>query len=68
MLHDIVRCPRWVGPETPAMSLIVLLIILIVLFGGGGNFLGGGAYRGYGFGLSGILIVVLIVLLLTGRL
>ena len=34
----------------------------------GGGFLGGGAYRGPGFGLGGILLIVLIVLLVTGRL
>ena len=50
------------------MSLLLILIILILLFGGGGMFLGGGAYRNQGFGLGGILLIVLSVLLLTGRL
>ena len=50
------------------MSLVtILLIILIILAFGGGGFLGGGAYRGPGFGLGGILLIVLIVLLATGR-
>ena len=50
------------------MSLVtILLIILIILAFGGGGFLGGGAYRGPGFGLGGILLIVLIVLLVTGR-
>ena len=47
--------------------LTILLVILIILAFGGGGFLGGGAYRGPGFGLGGILIIVLIGLLLTGR-
>ena len=46
----------------------ILLIILILAVLGGGNFLGGGAYRGQSFGLGGILISILIVLLVTGRL
>ena len=48
--------------------LTIILIILIILAFGGGGFLGGGAYRGPGFGLGGALGIVLIVLLLTGRL
>ena len=40
------------------MSLVtILLIILIILAFGGGGFLGGGAYRGPGFGLGGILLI-----------
>jgi len=55
--------------EIRFMSLVtILLIILIILAFGGGGFLGGGAYRGPGFGLGGILLIVLIVLLVTGRL
>ncbi len=51
------------------MSLVtLLLIILIVLAFTGGGFLGNGAYRGPGFGLGGVLLIVLIVLLATGRL
>ncbi|GEP09652.1 hypothetical protein MGN01_14970 [Methylobacterium gnaphalii] len=53
-------------PERPSMVTIILIILILLLFGGG-NFLGGGAYRGPGFGLGGILLIVLIVLLLTGR-
>jgi len=44
------------------------LITPILAVPGGGNFLGGGAYRGQSFGLGGILIIILIVLLVTGRL
>lgn len=50
------------------MSLVtILLIILILAAFGGGGFLGGGAYRGPGFGLGGVLLIVLVVLLATGR-
>jgi hypothetical protein len=49
------------------MSLLVLLIILVLLFGGGGHFYNEGVYRGYGFGIGGVLLVILIVLLITGR-
>lgn len=45
----------------------LLLIILIIAALGGGTFLNGGAYRGPGFGLGGVLLVVLIVVLVTGR-
>ena len=56
-------------PESALMSIVtILLIVLIVLAIGGGGFLGGGAYRGPGLGLGGILIIILIVLLATGRL
>jgi hypothetical protein len=48
--------------------MLFVLIILILLFGLGGNFYNGGAYRGPGFGLGGLLLIVLVVLLLTGRL
>ena len=51
------------------MSLLtIVLIILIILAFGGGGFIGDGAYRGPGFGLGGILIIVLAILLITGRL
>lgn len=50
------------------MSLVtVLLIVLIILAFGGGGFIGNGAYRGPGFSIAGLLVVVLVVLLLTGR-
>lgn len=34
---------------------------------GGGSFLGGGRYRTGGLGIGGILLIILVVLLLTGR-
>lgn len=52
------------------MGLILLIVLIIVLFGGLGN-LGGGPGYGYGpigFGLPGILLLVVIILLVTGRL
>lgn len=48
--------------------MIILIIVLILLFGLGGNFYNDGAYRTGGFGLGGILLIVLIILLVTGRL
>jgi hypothetical protein len=48
--------------------MLIILIVLILFCGFGGNFLNDGAYRGPGFGLGGILLVILIILLLTGRL
>ena len=48
--------------------MLILLIILILLFGLGGNFFNGGAWRGPGIGIGGLLLIVLIVLLVTGRL
>ncbi|TXN40068.1 DUF3309 domain-containing protein [Methylobacterium sp. WL7] len=51
------------------MSLVtILLIILILAAFGGGGFIGNGAYRGPGFSIAGLLVVVLIVLLVSGRL
>lgn len=44
--------------------MLILLIVLILIFGLGGNFYNGGSYRGPGFGIGGILLVVLILLLL----
>lgn len=44
----------------------VLLVILIILALGGGGFYPD--YRGAGFGLGGLLVLVLIILLITGRL
>lgn len=54
--------------RTSAMLTTVLLILLILLLFGVGQFYGNGAYRGPGFGIGGILLLVLIVLLVTRRL
>jgi hypothetical protein len=48
--------------------MLILLIVLILLFGFGGNFYNGGAYRGTGFGIGGLLVAVILVLLLMHRL
>jgi hypothetical protein len=48
--------------------MLILLIVLILLFGFGGNFYNDGAYRGPGFGLVGLLLVILVVLAVLGRL
>jgi hypothetical protein len=49
------------------MSLLLLLVILLIVFGGLPNW----GYHQYGYGPSSIgtiLLIVLVVLLLTGRL
>jgi hypothetical protein len=43
--------------------MILLLIILILFFGFGGHYWNDGAYRGPGFGIGTILLIILIVLL-----
>jgi hypothetical protein len=52
----------------PPMDLILLVVILIVLFGFGGGYYGyrGGYYGGPGFGIVGVIVLVLILLLLFG--
>jgi hypothetical protein len=49
------------------MGIILLIVLLLVVFGGLPNF----GYHSYGYGPSGIggvLLLVVLVLLLTGRL
>ena len=48
--------------------LVTILIILLILGCFGGASFGGPAYYSSGFGLGGVLILILIVLLVTGRL
>jgi hypothetical protein len=48
------------------MSPVLLILILLLLFGGGGGYYAYGPYGGVGIG--GIFLIILIVLLLTGRL
>ncbi len=57
---------RALGASSMSVTTILLILLILVAFGGGG-FLGGGAYRGPGFGLGGILLIILIILLVTGR-
>lgn len=53
------------------MNLLVIILIIVLLFGGVG-FYGHGAWGpnfGYGIGgLGGIVVLVLVIMLLTGRL
>ncbi|MET3481562.1 DUF3309 domain-containing protein [Methylobacterium sp. 1973] len=54
------------------MSLVTIVLILLILGAFGGGIYGGPGYggygSGYGFGIGGLLVVVLAILLLTGRL
>mgnify|MGYP003395192139 FL=1 len=49
------------------MGLLLLIVLILLLVGGLPNF----GYHSYGYGpsgISGVLVIVLVVLLLTGRL
>jgi len=49
------------------MSLLLLIVLILFLVGGLPNF----GYHSYGYapsGLAGVLVIVLLVMLLTGRL
>ena len=49
------------------MSLLLLIILLVLFFGGLPNW----GYHSYGYapsGLAGVLLIVILILLLTGRL
>lgn len=49
------------------MSLLLLIILLLIFFGGLPNW----GYHSYGYapsGLAGVLLIIIIILLLTGRL
>jgi len=48
------------------MSTLMLILILLLLFGGGGGYYAFGP-RG-GIGIGGVVFIILIVMLLTGRL
>jgi hypothetical protein len=50
------------------MTLLIIIVFLILLFGGGGHYYNRGSYRTGGFGIAGILIVVLLILWLNGSL
>lgn len=57
-----------------SLGLILLIILIVILLGGvGGPYVGAPWPHGYGLGnpgigLLGVLLIVLIVLLVTGRL
>ena len=49
------------------MSLLVLIVLLLLVFGGLPNW----GYHNYGFapsGIGGVVLIVLVIMLLTGRL
>ena len=49
------------------MGLLLLIVLIVLLFGGLPNW----GYHSYGYapsGFTGVLVIVLLVLLLTGRL
>lgn len=50
------------------MNILLVLIVLIVLFGAGGLVAENPVIRSGGIGLGTILVIVLLILLLTGRL
>jgi hypothetical protein len=56
--------------EAYPMYLVLLVLVIILLFGGGGYYGGWhtSPYYGPGIGFDGIVLVVLVALLLTGRL
>jgi hypothetical protein len=51
-----------------SMTLLLIIIVLIILFGGGGHYYNRGSYRTGGFGIAGLLVIVLLILWLTGNL
>lgn len=56
------------------LGIVLLVILILILLGGvGGPYLGTGMPYGYGaghygIGIVGILLIVLVILLVTGRL
>ncbi len=49
------------------MSLVLLIVLLLIVFGGLPNF----GFHNYGYapsGIGGIILIILIILILTGRL
>lgn len=54
------------------LMLILIVLVVLVLFGGGLGYHRGyyasNAYYGPGIGIVGIIVVVLLILLLSGRL
>jgi competence protein ComGC len=59
------------GQTMSPLMLVLIVLVIILLFGGGYGYRSGwhsSPYYGPGFGIVGLLIVVLLVLLLMGRL
>ena len=53
-----------------SLSLLILILLLVVVFGGGGYYAHGayGPLYGGGISLVGFIVIVLVVILLSGRL
>lgn len=53
------------------MRLLLIILILVLLFGGGGFYVHNagtfGPYGGPGIGLGGIIVIIIIAMLLSGR-
>lgn len=54
------------GAVMPVTTIILVLLILIIL--GGGHLYSGGEWANGSYGVAGLLVVILLILLLTGRL
>jgi len=54
-----------------SLTTILIILLIVVIIGGGGYYSGGyySAYPhyGYGLGIGGLLILVPLILLITGR-
>jgi Protein of unknown function (DUF3309) len=53
-----------------AMGLIILIILILLIFGGGGYYGYGAGWPSYGYGgigLGGIILIILVIWLLSGR-
>lgn len=48
------------------MTLLVVILLLVLVFGVGGGTYNGGAYRNYGYGGAGFLVVLLVILWALG--
>ena len=51
-----------------SLGLLLVIILIIVLCGGGFGVYSGASWGGPGIGIGGILLIILIILLVTGRL
>ena len=71
--HYLIRCDgtKWVTPNRlgtlteERMDVILIVLILVLLLGGGFGYSRWG--YGGGFGIGGVLLIILIVYLLFGR-
>lgn len=49
------------------MSLLLIIVVLLLVFGGGGWYAGPGNLRNGGWGLGGLMVLILIIYLLMGH-